>query len=64
MESVFLQGKGCASPSCVAYMSNFASFDFQNRLINFYESVWEASHEASGTRTMFDDFGGSDNIVI
>ena len=64
MESVFLQGKGCASPSCVACMSNSASFDFQNQLINFYESVWEALHEALGIGAMFDDFGESDNTVI
>jgi hypothetical protein len=64
IESVLLQGEECASSSCVACMPNSATFDFQNRLINFYESVREASHEASGIGTMFDDFGELDNIVI
>ena len=45
-------------------MFNFASFDFKNRLINFYESVWETSHEASSIETMLDEFGELDNTVI
>jgi hypothetical protein len=64
MESVFLQGKRYASPSCVACMSNFTFFYFQNRLIIFYESVREALHEALGIGTMFDGFGELDNTVI
>jgi hypothetical protein len=45
-------------------MSNSTSFDFHNQLINFWESVWEASHEASGIGTMLDDFGELANTVI
>jgi hypothetical protein len=64
MENVLLQGEGYASPSCVACMSTFATFDFQNRFINFCESVWEASHEVSGIGVMHDDFGELGNTII
>ena len=64
MESVLLQGEGCALPSCVACMSNSATFNFQNRLIFFCEPDWEVSHEASGIGTILDDSRESDNIVI
>jgi hypothetical protein len=64
MESVLLQGKGYASPSRVACMSNFATFGFQNQFINFYESIWEASHEVSDIGVMHNDFGELGNTII
>jgi hypothetical protein len=45
-------------------MSNFAFFDFQNRLINFCKPVWDASHEALGIGVMHNDFGELGNTII